>query len=59
MTTKRLVSIVVAIGSVALGGAAGSAALKQANAAPLAGSASLAEASTIAAVQVTEPTGRR
>jgi hypothetical protein len=59
MTTKRLVSIVVAIGSVALGGAAGSAALKQANAAPLAGSASLVEASTVSAVNIAEPTGRR
>jgi hypothetical protein len=59
MTTKRFVSIVVAIGSVALGGAAGSAALKQANAAPLAGSATLVEASTIAAVNVAEPTANR
>ncbi len=46
MTVKKLVSVVVAVGSVWLGGSLGAAALDKANAAPLAGTASTAGAST-------------
>ena len=49
MTVKQLVSVVVAVGSVWLGGSLGAAALDKANAAPLAGTASTAGASTAGA----------
>ena len=48
MTGKRLVSAIVAVCSVWLGGSLGAAALEKANAAPLAGRASVAEPSTLA-----------
>lgn len=44
MTARKLISVVVAVGSVWLGGSVGAAALEKANAAPLAG-ASVPEAS--------------
>ena len=45
MTMRKPISVVVAVGSVWLGGSVGAAALEKANAAPLAGSTSVADPS--------------